>query len=37
MEFLEFTFRSGWHFAGVFVLIWLVLQGIAIIVAAIRS
>lgn len=37
MEFLDFTFRSFWHFAGVLFLICAVLNGLAGIAAAIRS
>jgi hypothetical protein len=36
MAFLEFTFASFWHFAGVFILIALVFHGISAVVEAFR-
>ncbi len=37
MEFLEFAFRSVWHFVGVWILAAVVLSGVAAIVSAFRG
>lgn len=37
MTFLEFTFESGWHFAGMVYLIALGIKGIVLLARAIRG
>jgi hypothetical protein len=36
MAFLEFTFQSFWHFAGVLMLLGLVVQALGMIVAGVK-
>lgn len=36
MDFLQFTFQSFWHFAGVAILLGIAVQGLALCVAALR-